>query len=163
VVFAFKATPRAGCDVAGLFESLDWLAPGFEVVQSHLPDWKFQAPQTMADSGLHARLHIGPAVPLHDLAPDADALHALLAGTRVTLRYGDTVVDEGSGAQVLDSPLHALLHFVNELRACPGAPDIAAGDIVTTGTWTDAWPVTADQRWSATFTAAVPAMHVRFT
>ena len=32
-------------------------APGFGIVQSHLPDWKVHAPQTMADGSLHAQLH----------------------------------------------------------------------------------------------------------
>jgi 2-keto-4-pentenoate hydratase len=49
--------------------------------------------------------------------------------------------DEGVGANVLDGPVQALLHFVNELRAIPGAPALQAGDIITTGTLTDAWPV----------------------
>jgi 2-oxo-3-hexenedioate decarboxylase len=55
-VFGFKATPRADASFEDLFDALDWVAPGFEVVQSHLPDWKFTAPQTVADGGLHGRL-----------------------------------------------------------------------------------------------------------
>jgi 2-oxo-3-hexenedioate decarboxylase len=64
---------------------------------------------------------------------------------------------------VLDSPLHALLHFLVELRSCPGATDLAAGDIVTTGTWTDAWPVQAGETWAARFDSALPSLEVRFT
>ena len=63
---------------------------------------------------------------------------------------------------MLDSPLRALLHFLAELRAGPGASDIAAGDIVTTGTWTDAWPVCAGEVWSARFDSALPALEVGF-
>ena len=162
LVFVFKSTPPAGCSLQQLFSSLDALAPGFEIVQCHLPDWKFQAAQTVADSGLHARLLVGPRQPVRDVAGDADTLHALLAGTRAQLLRGDEVVDEGSGANVLDSPLQALLHFVNELRACTGAPDIAAGDVVTTGTWTDAWAVQAGQVWTARFSAVLPALTVVF-
>ena len=162
LVFFFKTTPPAGCTLQQLFNSLDALAPGFEIVQCHLPDWKFQAAQTVADSGLHARLLVGPLQPVRDLAADAETLHALLAGTKAQLLHGDAVVDEGSGANVLDSPLHALLHFVNELRACPGAPDIAPGDVVTTGTWTDAWAVQAAQVWTVRFSALLPALTVAF-
>jgi 2-oxo-3-hexenedioate decarboxylase len=163
LALAFKHTPPAPCTLGQLFSSLDWLAPGFEVVQCHLPDWKFQAAQTVADSGLHARLLVGPRLDVRAVAPGADALHHLLAGLRARLHQGGALVDEGSGAQVLDSPLQALLHFVNELRACPGAPDIAAGDVVTTGTWTDAWPVLPGQDWQLTFSDRLAPLSLRFT
>jgi 2-oxo-3-hexenedioate decarboxylase len=162
LVFVFKAPPPEPCSLQQLFDSLDGLAPAFEIVQCHLPGWKFQAAQTVADSGLHARLLMGPRQAVRDVAADADTLHDVLAGTRVQLLRGDEQVDEGSGAQVLDSPLQALLHFVNELRACPGAPAIAAGDVVTTGTWTDAWPVQAGQVWTARFSALLPPLTVAF-
>jgi 2-keto-4-pentenoate hydratase len=51
---------------------------------------------------------------------------------------------------------------VAELRACPAATDIAPGDIVTTGTWTDAWPVQAGEVWRAEFDQALPALEVSF-
>ena len=51
------------------------------------------------------------------------------------------------GANVLDGPLQALLHFVRELRATPGTDDLAAGDVVTTGTLTDAHAVHAGETW----------------
>ena len=61
-----------------------------------------------------------------------------------------------------DGPLHALAHFVKELRACPGAADLKAGDIVTTGTWTDAWPVASGQVWTARFSNPLEPLKVRF-
>jgi 2-oxo-3-hexenedioate decarboxylase len=161
-VFGFRATPPADASLDALFETLDWVAPGFEIVQSHLPGWKFVAAQTVADGGLHGRLLVGPRQPLRELARDAAALQALLAGTRVRLQQQGRTVDEGTGAMVLGSPLHALRHFLAELRACPGATDIAPGDIVTTGTWTDAWPVQAGEVWRAAFDRALPALEVSF-
>lgn len=44
-------------------------APGFGIVQSHLPDWKVHAPQTMADGGLHALLHFVRELRARDRAP----------------------------------------------------------------------------------------------
>ncbi len=163
LVFAFKTTPVPGCNLQQLYSSLDWLAPGFEIVQCHLPDWKFQAPQTVADSGLHARLLVGPQQAVAGVAADASTLHTQLAGLHAQLYQGDTLVDEGSGAQVLDSPLHALLYFVTELRHCPGAPDIKPGDVVTTGTWTDAWQVQPGQAWRLAFSSALPPLAVQFS
>lgn len=161
-VFGFRAPPPADADLDALFDALAWIAPGFEVVQSHRPGWKFTAADTMADSGLHGRLLVGRKTPLAEVARDATALHDALAAATVRLCRGDEIVDRGCGANVLDCPLHALLHFVRELRACPGAPDIRAGDVLTTGTWTDAWAVEPGQQWRAAFDAPLTPLAVRF-
>ena len=161
-VFGFKATPPAGATLQDLFNALDWVAPGFELVQSHCPGWKFNAAQSVADGGLHGRLLVGPRVQVARLAPDADALHRRLAAAQVHLQRAGSTVETGRGANVLDSPLQALRHFVAELRACPGAPDLAAGDVVTTGTWTDAWPVAAGEQWMAQFDTVLPALAISF-
>lgn len=159
-VFGFKATPRADAGLDDLFDALDWVAPGFEIVQSHQPDWTFIAPQTVADGGLHARLLVGRKLPVAALAQDAGQLHCLLAGARVGLYQNGRLIDEGTGANVLDSPLRALLHFLAELRSCPGATDLAAGDIVTTGTWTDAWPLRPGETWTARFDTVLPSLQI---
>ena len=161
-VFGFRATPTAGAGLDEIFESLAWVAPGFEIVQSHMPDWKFVAPQTVADGGLHGRLLIGTRLPISDLATDASSLHRALAAGRVELQCGQTVVDQGLGANVLDSPLQALVHFLAALRARPDARGLVAGDVVTTGTWTDAWPVEPGQTWTARFHASLPPLSVSF-
>lgn len=150
-VFGIAHTPPAQASLQQLFEALDWIAPGFEIVQSHRPEWKFSAADTAADGGLHARLLVGARRPLRALAPDAAALHALLAREQVALRRDGQTVETGRGAHVLDSPLAALHHFLQELRRTPGAADLQGGDVVTTGTWTDAWPVQPGQRWEARF------------
>jgi 2-keto-4-pentenoate hydratase len=161
-VFCFKSTPPANATEEDLFNALDWVAPGFELVQSHQADWKFTAPQAVADGALHARLIFGRSTMVTQLASNAAQLHAVLAGTQVSLQKNGTTVETGIGANVLDSPLHALMHFLTELRACPGAGDVKAGDVVTTGTWTDAWPVNAGQTWTAQFDGALPQLEVSF-
>ena len=162
LVFGMKATPPTHATLEQLFAAIDWLAPGFEVVQSHLPDWKFQAADTIADGGLHARLLVGHRIPVSTIASSADQLNTILASARVSLCKAGQVLDQGCGASVLDGPLHALLHFLTELRQCPGAPDLLAGDIITTGTWTDAWPVLPGEHWHADFSAPLPGLSVDF-
>ena len=76
-MFGLRSVPPDDADLDGILDALDWVAPGFEIVQSHMPDWKFDAPQTVANAGLHARLLAGPRVPVVDLASD---------GRRVTTR-----------------------------------------------------------------------------
>ena len=162
VVFGIRATPPRSPTLEALFDCIEWLAPGFEVVQSHCEHWKFSAPETVADSGLHGRLLVGRATPVRELADSGEALDKRLAECRVRLSHGEQRKDEGQGANVLDGPLHALLYFVEELQQLPGAPELKAGDVVTTGTWTDAWPVEAGQQWRADFDAPIPSLGVRF-
>lgn len=161
-VFGMAATPPADATIDQLFASIEWIAPGFEIVQSHLADWKFRAADTMLDSGLHARLLVGRKRPLREVAANAMEFDSKFGACRVRLLEGDVQRDEGKGANVLDSPLRALHHFLAELRACPGAADLKKGDIITTGTWTDAWPVKPGQTWTAAFEAPMWPLTVRF-
>lgn len=160
VAFGFARTPPADASLEALFDSLAWLAPSFEVVQSHRADWKFTAAETIADGALHARLLVGTRMPIKTFASSGEALDARLAATRVRLHHDDAQVDEGVGSDVLDGPLHALHHFARELQRCPGAPTLQAGDVVTTGTWTDAWPIEPGQRWRSTFDGGLGSLTI---
>jgi 2-keto-4-pentenoate hydratase len=160
VVFGIAATPPPAPTLQQLFDCVDWLAPGFEVVQTHCPGWKFSAAETVADGGLHGRLLVGRPQPLQGFGADAQALDARLAALGVELSRDGEVLDRGRGANVLDGPLHALHHFVLEQQRCPGAPALQRGDVVTTGTWTDAWPVAPGQRCRAAFDAPLGSIEV---
>ena len=162
VVFGMKARPPVGASVEALFDCIEWVAPGFEIVQSHAPGWKFNAAMTVADSGLHAYLVVGQKTPLAAVASSAQSLNAVLANCRVSLHQNGQLVECGQGSNVLDSPLLALHHFLQELHQCPGAPLLQAGDVVTTGTWTDAWPVLNGETWRANFDAPLPYLQVNF-
>jgi 2-keto-4-pentenoate hydratase len=155
VVFCLREAPPPGCSLAQLVAAVDWVAHGYEIVHTHFPAWKFTAAQAVADGGLHGLLLVGHPVKL-DAGTPPEAVVASLAGLRIKL-YGDGVLkDEGSGANVLDGPVQALLHFVNELRSTPNAPALQAGDVITTGTLTDAWPVAAGQTWHTAIEASGP-------
>ena len=161
-VFGMKATPPAYASQDDLFHSLEWVAPGFEVVQSHLQDWKFQAADTVADGGLHARQLVGRKVPIGQIASSATQFNEVFGRANVNLMKGEQILESGCGANVLDGPLMALQHFLKELRACSGAPDLLPGDVVTTGTWTDAWPVLPDEQWTADFGAPLSRLQIDF-
>jgi 2-keto-4-pentenoate hydratase len=163
VVFGLRATPAQDASLDDLFQCIDWVAPGFEIVQSHHAHWKFAAPDAVADSALHAKLLVGKKVAVNTIASNAKELCDMLATATVRLSQDAKVIDSGAGAVVLDDPLRALLHFVRELRQCPGAPDLQAGDVITTGTWTDAWPVVAGQTWAADFDAPLSRIEVAFS
>lgn len=150
-VFGMRSTPAPDASLDELFNAIEWVAPGFEIVQSHLPDWKFRAADSVMDGGLHAHLLVGNRVPIDAIATSANELNKLLAATQVTLMKGGQIIDKGCGANVLNSPLRALHHFLSELRQCSRAPDLMQDDVVTTGTWTDAWPVKPGECWTSSF------------
>ena len=53
---------------------------------------------------------------------------------------------------VLGGPLSALKHLVEVLASDAGSPELAAGEIVTTGTLTGALPVSPGETWTTALT-----------
>jgi 2-keto-4-pentenoate hydratase len=155
IVFCLREAPPPDCSADELVASLDWVAHGFEIVHTHCPGWKFTAAQAVADAGLHGRLLVGQRIPVPAGTVTVDLVQAL-AGLKLHLYEGGQLKDEGKGANVLDGPVQALLHFVRELRATPDAPALKAGDLVTTGTLTDAHPVQPGQTWRTGIEASGP-------
>lgn len=148
IVIGLKTSPPPDADAhdaastAALVACIDWVAHGFEVVDSPWPGWKFDAAQAIAAQSLHARLLVGPRVPLAALGADpAGALAAL----RIVLSRDGARIADGVGANVLDGPVQALGHLVAGLAA--RGERIAAGSVVTTGTLTDAQPLARGQTW----------------
>jgi 2-oxo-3-hexenedioate decarboxylase len=144
VVFGFARTPRAGMSLDELQACLDWVAHGFEIVHTHFEDWRFTAADTVADFALHGRLRVGPRVPVQGWKTLAEDMAAL----QVELLCDGKVVDRGQGAVVLDGPLNALRLWVDAMAEFTPDWPIRPGDVVTTGTITDAWPLRPSQAWS---------------
>jgi 2-oxo-3-hexenedioate decarboxylase len=148
VMFGFAKTPRAGMSVGELAACIDWVAHGFEIVDTHFADWRFAAADTVADFALHGRLFVGPQVPIEAFGPAGRDAPEALAALSVTLVADDREVEVGRADIVLDGPLNALRLWVDAMAAQPQRWPIVAGDIVTTGTITDAAPlVAAGVRW----------------
>ena len=149
VVFKLKAPLPLTEDAAVILASVEWIAPGFEIVQSHFPDWKFTAADCTAAFGLHGSLVVGARVPVTEAT--RSELAALLPAFEATLSRGGAVVDRGRGANVLDSPALSLAHLARVLAEQPQFPPLAAGEMITTGTLTDAWPVKPGEVWSSDY------------
>lgn len=158
VCFGLRARPSAA-DPETVLESVEWIAHSIEIVQCHHPDWKFRLPDTTAANGLHGRLVVGERLPVASLPRIAEALPSL----KVLLKKGDVLVDQGTGRNVLDSPLLALAHFVRALAAQPDAPPLRPGELVSSGTLTDAHPVAPGETWSTEVSGLpLPGLTVRF-
>jgi 2-keto-4-pentenoate hydratase len=84
IVFGLGKAPSPTMDEAALLDCIDWIALGYEIVQSIFPGWKFAASDTIAANGLHGALLVGarPAI-----APRKEAWRPTVAfGSRAVRR-----------------------------------------------------------------------------
>jgi 2-oxo-3-hexenedioate decarboxylase len=145
IVLGFKAPVTADMDERAILGAVGWVAHGFEIVQSLFPGWRFQGADCQAAFGLHGALFCGPRT---EVSGDAEGWLAALTGFSITLFRNGEKVDRGIAANVLDGPLSAVRHLAGVLAADPQATPIAAGEIITTGTVTRAFPIAAGETWS---------------
>ncbi|MFN0182053.1 MAG: 2-keto-4-pentenoate hydratase [Gemmatimonadales bacterium] len=160
IVLHFRSAPPASDDPAEILGCIDWIAHGIEIVQSHVRDWKFQGADAIADSGLHGALLVGEPQRVDRIGPD---LLARLVRFTILLSRDGEVRDTGGGSKVLGSPLAAAAHLIAVLATQPEADPLRAGELVTTGTLTGAWPIRPGETWTTTVDGiALPGISVTF-
>ena len=69
----------------------------------------------------------------------------------LTLSREDEIIERGTGANVLGSPALALGHLSRLIVSQRESPTIGPGEIISTGTLTDAWPVSPGDVWSSDY------------
>lgn len=165
IVFKLRQTPPLQASLADLAESIEWMAHGFEIVVCPFVNWEFTVADAIAAFGLHGTLIIGEPHVLssatrHNLAQILTSTSVSLSsstGSHSSLRAAGFVREE------TDSPLHALWYVHQLLKNQPAFKPLEAGEIITTGTWTDAYPIEAGQTWSTAFSGvALPGLTVSF-
>jgi 2-oxo-3-hexenedioate decarboxylase len=145
IVVKLATAPAPDMDETALLGCVEWVAHGFELVQSIFPGWRFSAADTVAAYGLHGALLIGPQ---HPLGADIETLSRTLSTFEIDLKRDARVMDHGCAVNVLGGPVSALRHLVGVLTHDEGNPPLTAGEIVTTGTLTRALPVAAGETWT---------------
>lgn len=160
IVFGLAAPPAGDMDDAALAACIAWVAHGVEIVHTHIEGWRYDgAADPAADFGLHGLLFVGPRVPAAGWTP----LAADLAALTMRLDQDGREVDRGVGANVLGGPLNALRLWRRAMAARMPDTAVRAGEAVTTGTLTDAWPVAPGQTWStAPGDPRLPGLVLRF-
>jgi 2-oxo-3-hexenedioate decarboxylase len=157
IAFGLAAAPSPDMDDAALLGCCAWVAHGVELVQSPYPGWRFRTPDAIAAGGMHGMLLLGPR-----RTPDPGWLGPLGDFTCRLTRDG-RLQAEGHSSVVLEGPLPALRHLASVLADDPESPGLRAGEIVTTGTLTDALPVAPGQRWTTELAGLdLPGLDVRF-
>ena len=162
ILFCLAGSPPAGLRrPEEVLPYVAWYAHSIEIVQSHYPRWKAALPDFCADNACHARLVLGPARAV--ASANAAALIAQLENCRVSLIQNGVPRLEGRGGNALGHPLLALAHLCDVLGAQHQMPPLATGEIISTGTLTDALPVAPGETWSTRFEGLdVKDLEIRF-
>ena len=160
IIFGLARAPSPPMDDAAILDCVSWVALGYEIVQSIYPDWKFAAPDTVAGNGLHGALLIGPR---HDAAANKSEWLRTLPAFTLDLACDGELIERGSGTNVLEGPLSTIRHLMALLADDPHNPPLGAGEIISTGTLTRAYPIKPGESWTATpHGIALEAIGVRF-
>jgi len=148
IVFKLRSSiPTGTTDPAEALGSVEWLALGFEIIDSVYPDWKFRPEDFVAAFGLHRALIVG--APLMVTADNQSALAAALPTFSVSLSRDDVPVATGSGKNSLGSPALCLIELAAAVERTPRATPLGAGALVSSGTLTESQPMGTGQTWRA--------------
>ena len=160
VVLHFYSTPSFDSKPKEILNCIDWIAHGIEIVQSHFPGWKFQTADTIADSGLHAMLIIGEPQKVSDLGT---RVLSDLESFNITLSCDGDLREQGSGSNVLGSPIRAVAHLLQIIAKHPESSSLQPGELVTTGTLTTALSINAGQNWTTNLSGInIPGISIQF-
>ena len=161
IAFKLKAPLPAGVTApAQVLQTVEWLAPSFEIVDCHFEDWKFGPADAAADFSLHWKLVVG--TPHRVGREQIGEMVERIRSCEVTLRRGDTVMDRGVGANALGHPATALAFLADIVSRQPRFAPLAAGEIITTGTLTAALPIKPGETWRSDY-AGVPIAGLELT
>ena len=153
LVFKLARTPAPDATLEDISDCLEWIAHGFEVVTSPFRHWEFEAADAVAAFGLHKALIVGE--PRMISRQSRRTLPQVLASASMSVSRSaagsSSLCAAGFGSDVQGSPLQALLVLHQQLQARDDAPQLQAGEIISTGSWTNALPIKRGEVWSSAF------------
>ena len=153
IVFMLGRTPAPDASIEEVADCIEWMAHGYEIDVCPFPGWKFEAVDAVAAFGMHGSLILGEPRVLS--AASRRNLGEVLANASVSLSCSAqpsfTLMAAGFGSDVLGNPVNALWELHRKLQSQPQFAPLAAGEIITTGSWTDGYPVVPGQTWTTAF------------
>ncbi len=166
LVFKLGRTPNAHCTLTELADCLEWMAHGFEIMVSPYRGWEFEQADAIAAFGLHRGLVVGEPRMLS--AQTRRNLDEIVACASVSVSCGikgnSALCAAGFGSDLPASPLHALWQLHQQLQQQNSFTALQAGELITTGSWTEALPVKRGEVWSSAFSQiSLPGLHVSFS
>lgn len=149
IVFQLREAPRADCTMYELADCIEWMAHGIEITTCPFPQWQFSTADAIIAFGLHGALIIGEPRTVSSISKQH--LSTMMVGVSVSLSCDEVLRTAGFGSDILNSPLHALWHLHQMLTHQTLFPPLQAGEIITTGSWTEALDVAPGQLWQTAF------------
>ena len=147
-VFKLKKAPGPDDrEPATVLEAVEWLALGFELIDCVFADWKFQPADFVAAYGLHAALVVGE--PRQVEPAFIPTLVEELPRFTVKLLKDGELIEEGSGRNSLRSPALCLGELASAILQQPTAEPLAGGELVSSGTLTNSYPIAPGETWKA--------------
>jgi 2-oxo-3-hexenedioate decarboxylase len=163
IVFKLKSAPiPTDMGPSDILKHIEWVAIGFEIVDSHYSNWQFSPADAVADFGVHAALVIGSPIKIneHQILELSDQLEEF----KVMLFKNKSAVADGVGKNVLGNPALALGYLQNVLNKQPVSAPLAPGEIITTGTLTPALSITSGEDWAVDVSGiGLPSLRIKFT
>ena len=145
ICFKLKSTPPRTKNPAALLEAIEWVAHSVEIVQCHHPEWKMALADCIADNALHGRLIVGTPVEIHRISGLAAALPFLKVDAAQRRAPSSTRAPAPTSST---ARCFRWRSWWRSSRSRRNRRRCAAGEIVSTGTLTDAHPVRAGETWS---------------
>lgn len=161
IVFKLKSEVNLtlAADAVKVLEAVEWMALGFEIVDCPYPNWRYRPADMVAAFAFHGALVIGDPHPLKNRGQ----LAGQLATFKLNLLKNGETAAEGTGKNVYDSPALCLGQLARTIKAQPNVEPLVAGEVITTGTITDAQPVAIGEEWAAiTEGLNLPSLSIKF-
>jgi 2-oxo-3-hexenedioate decarboxylase len=148
IVFKMKRpVSSAELDPPALLEAVEWLALGFEIIDSVFAGEKFQPADFVAAFGFHSALVVGTPVLIEPAI--ISRLVEQLPRFKVRLLKDEHLVEEGSGKNSLRSPAACLSELASAILRQPSAAPLEAGELVSSGTLTESKRIAPGEMWTA--------------
>ena len=161
IVVHFHSAPPPGAGPEGVLNAIDWVAHGFEIVQSHFPAGSSRRRTPLPTGRSTARswsVHRSPWLG----SELTSSQHSRPSRSRLSCDGRE--IETGRGSNVLGSPLAAIAHLVSLLAKQSCYTPLQAGELVTTGTITTARSVRAGETWQSELRGiALPGLTVEFS
>lgn len=129
LAFCFKKNLKGpGITIADVYNTVGWVVPAIEIVDSRIKDWKIKLVDTIADNGSSSKIVLGSRM------TKISEIDMRLIG--MILEKNGEVISTGTGAEVWGNPAAAVAWLVNKLSEFDIG--IKEGDIVLSGAVTAA-------------------------
>ena len=149
VVFKLARTPATNATLTELANCLEWMAHGLEIVINPYAEIKFTAADAIAAFGMHGTLLIGEPHILSDAT--RHHLGYTMADASVSVSCDERLIGAGYGNDIMLNPLNALWHLHQLINSQSQFPSLCAGEIISSGSWTNPFSLQAGQTWTTAF------------